>query len=157
MLGPQPVKSQHGRICGRSERKNLAVHSANAGLTAGRIRRMVTASVDSTTLHLQIEGMDKLWALKSTLDIPLIHVNGVRVDPPEAHDWWKGMKMAGAQGFSIVAGTFLYHGNWLFWDVHNRDYTIAIDLHDERYMSLIVEVQSPFEVAEMIQQAIAGQ
>ena len=33
-------------------------------------------------------GADKLWALKSSLEIPLAHIASVRADPETAHGWY---------------------------------------------------------------------
>jgi len=43
----------------------------------------------------------------------------------------------------ITAGTFYQDGKRVFWDVHNPEKTIIIDLHDERYNELVVEVDDP--------------
>ena len=88
--------------------------------------------------------MDQVFALKSTLEIPLEHVAGVRADPEVARGWWHGVRMPGTQIPGILtAGTFYQHGQRIFWDVHNPDNTIVIELHDERYNELIVEVADP--------------
>jgi len=115
---------------------------------------MVTVSTDGTALLLEIEGFDKIWAIKSRLTIPLEHIAGVTVDPPGVHDWWKGLRLGGTQTPGLVAGTFLYHGNRVFWDVHDPNMAIGISLHDERYNELIVEVENPGDVVEMIQSAL---
>ncbi|HEU4698928.1 MAG TPA: hypothetical protein VFS40_07105 [Gemmatimonadales bacterium] len=42
---------------------------------------MVTIEIRDGTLHVEVEGWDKLWALKSRLAVPLAHVRAVRADP----------------------------------------------------------------------------
>jgi len=115
---------------------------------------VVSVSVDGSTLHLSVEGLDKVWAIKSHLEIPLEHIAGVTVDPPGVHDWWKGLKLVGTQGLGLIAGTFLYHGQRVFWDVHDPDLAIGIALHDERYSELIIEVENPGDAVELIQRAL---
>jgi len=110
--------------------------------------------VDSGTLHLSIEGADKFWALKSTLDIPLVHVSGVTLEPTEVHDWWKGIRVGGTQTPWLIAGSFYYHGRSVFWDVRDPGMTVGIMLHDEHYSELVIEVENPGVVVEMIQQAL---
>jgi hypothetical protein len=39
--------------------------------------------------------------------------------------------------------TFYQDGKRVFWDVHHPEKTIVIDLHDERYNELVVEVHEP--------------
>ena len=41
------------------------------------------------------------------------------------------------------AGTFYVQGDWVFWDVRHPEQAIIIDLADERYAQLIVEVEDP--------------
>lgn len=53
---------------------------------------MARVEVVGHQLSVQIEGMDKLWSLKSRLEIPLAHVNGAEADPEAVRDWkgWRG-------------------------------------------------------------------
>jgi hypothetical protein len=113
---------------------------------------VVDLTVAEGKLVLNVRGIDKFWALKSTLEIPLEHIAGVRADPKIAHGWWHGLKLIGTDLPGVLwAGTFFQHGKRIFWDVHNPDNTIVIDLHDERYGELIVEVADPATAVQMIQ------
>lgn len=112
---------------------------------------MVDLSVSDGKLILHVLGADKLWALKSTLEIPLQHISGVRADPEIARGWLHGIRMPGTQIPGVItAGTFYQHGQRIFWDVHHPENTIVIDLHDERYNELIVEVADPANTVETI-------
>jgi len=116
---------------------------------------MVEVSVVEDRLHLQVMGADKLWALKSSLEIPLRHIAGVRADPSVAHGWYHGIRLPGTNLPGVItAGTFYQHGNWVFWDVHHPENTIVIDLHDERYSALIVEVANPQLTVDMLRAAL---
>jgi hypothetical protein len=42
----------------------------------------------------------------------------------------------------------------VFWDVHDPGKTIVIDLHDERYNQLVVEVADPEAAVKLIQNAL---
>jgi hypothetical protein len=113
---------------------------------------MVDLEVKEGNLVLHVRGADKFWALKSELQIPLQHIAGVRADPTIARGWWHGFKLAGADIPGVLhAGTFYQHGKRIFWDVHHPDDTIVIDLHDERYGELIVEVADPAAAVETIE------
>jgi hypothetical protein len=50
----------------------------------------------------------------------------------------------------LTAGTFYQDGQRVFWDVHNPDNTIVIELRDERYNELIVEVADSQAAVELI-------
>jgi hypothetical protein len=115
---------------------------------------MVDLSVHEDKLTLHVQGADKLWAFKSSLEIPLRHIRGVRVDPEIARGWWHGIRMPGTHlPGVIVAGTFYQDGKRVFWDVHYPENTIVIELHDERYDELIVEVENPQMAVETIRTA----
>lgn len=55
----------------------------------------------------------------------------------------------------LTAGTFYQDGQRVFWDVHHPDNTIVIQLKDERYNELIVEVADPKAAVEMVKAALA--
>ena len=115
---------------------------------------MVDLSVSGGNLVLHVRGADKLWALKSSLEIPLAHIAEIRADPSVAHGWWHGLRMPGTNIPGVItAGTFYQHGERVFWDVHNPDNTIVIELRDERYNELIVEVADPQAAVELIKGA----
>jgi len=115
---------------------------------------MVDLSVADGKLILQIRGADKLWALKSSLEIPLRHIASVRSDPGVAHGWFHGIRAPGTNVPGVLtAGTFYQHGQWIFWDVHHPENTIVIELRDERYNELIVEVSDPQAAVELISTA----
>jgi hypothetical protein len=54
----------------------------------------------------------------------------------------------------ITAGTFYQDGKRIFWDVHHPEKTIVIELHDENYNQLIVEVEDPATAVKLIQDAL---
>jgi hypothetical protein len=91
---------------------------------------MVEVRIDEDNLILDVQGWDKLWALKSQLAIPLENIRGVKVDPSVARGP-KGLRAPGTYLPGVVtAGTFYQEGKRIFWDVHNPDNVIVIDLAD---------------------------
>lgn len=120
-------------------------HSLPVGLwTANLYFQMVDLSISDGKLILHVRGTDKLWALKSSLEIPLEHVSGIRADPSVAQGWYHGIRFPGTSIPGVItAGTFYQHNQRIFWDVHNPDNTVVIELKDERYNELIVEVADP--------------
>jgi hypothetical protein len=82
---------------------------------------MVTISIQNELLHLDIEGIDQLWAPRSHLEFPLSHVPSVRVDPAAARGWWHGLKLWGSNVPGIhTAGTF-YQDGIVFYDGHDSE------------------------------------
>ncbi len=117
---------------------------------------MVDLSISDGNLTLHVRGADKLWALKSSLEIPLRHIAEIRADPAIARGWWHGLRMPGTNIPGVItAGTFYQHGERVFWDVHNPDNTIVIELKDEQYKQLIVEVADPKAAVELVKAGMA--
>jgi hypothetical protein len=116
---------------------------------------MVKLELTPTSLHIHVQGFDKLWALKSHLEIPLAHISGIEPAVEEARKWWHGVKLPGTNIPGVItAGTFYQENNCVFWDVHHPDNAIAIMLHDEEYQRLVVEVEDPAAAIAMLRGAI---
>jgi hypothetical protein len=109
---------------------------------------------DALVVHGQ--GMDRLWALKSRLEIPLAHLVGAEVDPQVARGWHKGIRAGGTHVPGVItAGTFYQEDERVFWDVHDPERAIVIHLKDERYAKLVIEVDNPASTAAAIQGALS--
>ncbi|MFJ8042020.1 hypothetical protein ACIRBX_16115 [Kitasatospora sp. NPDC096147] len=115
---------------------------------------MAVVSVTDGVLVVEVEGWDRVWALKSRIEIPLRHVRGATLDPGIMREP-KGIK-AGGTHFPgvIVAGTFRRAGEKVFWDVKNPEKAVVIELADEAYARLVVEVADPRETVMLVEQAV---
>ena len=115
---------------------------------------MTEVELTQDTLIVHVRGMDRLWALKIRLEIPLSHVVGAEVDPEVARQW-KGIRAQGTHVPGVItAGTFHQEDERVFWDVHDPERTVVIRLRDERYARLVIEVDDPFATAEAIRKAL---
>jgi len=116
---------------------------------------MVVISVRGDKLRLQVKGLDKLWAMRSRLDIPLGAIRAARVDPSVARGLWKGVSAPGTHipGF-IIAGTFYQDDKRIFWDVKDPEKTVVIELVGQRYDQLIVEVSDPPAAVALVEAAM---
>ena len=54
----------------------------------------------------------------------------------------------------ITAGSFRQEGDTVFWDVHDPEKAIIIELADERYARLVVEVEDPSATVALITRAL---
>lgn len=116
---------------------------------------MVEISINGDRARFEVEGWDKLWALKSQLEIPLDHILSVRADPEPARGWWHGVRLPGTQIPGVLtAGTFYQHGGAVFYDVHDPEGTIVLELDHEHYTALVIEVADPSAAVGMLQTAI---
>jgi hypothetical protein len=105
---------------------------------------VVSVTVESDRAVFEIEGWDKLWSLRSRLEIPLAHITGVEANVDQVNQWWHGLKVMGTDFPGLfAAGTFYYRGEIVFWDVRHPDNTIIVSLDHERYRKLIIEVEDP--------------
>ena len=112
---------------------------------------MVDVTIDGDRAVFEVEGIDKLWALRSRLEIPLEHVLGAEHDPEQVGRWWHGFKILGTDFPGLFAfGTFYYHGELVFWDVRRFEQTVIVSLAHERYKKLIIEVADPASVVALI-------
>jgi hypothetical protein len=117
---------------------------------------VVEITIEGNNAVFQVEGLHKLWSLRSRLEIPLSHITHVESDPDQVGRWWHGIKLWGTHipGF-FAAGTFYYDGELVFWDVRDPASSIIVSLNDERYRKLIVEVANPGQAVGMLRAAIA--
>ncbi|HKR08308.1 MAG TPA: hypothetical protein VJS39_03885 [Gemmatimonadaceae bacterium] len=118
---------------------------------------MVTIGISGKRIRFEVEGIDKMWALRSLLEFPLSHIRGVSVDREAARGWWHGIKLWGSNIPGILtAGTFYQNGRVVFYDVHDPERTLVIELDHEHYDRLVVEVDDPEKEKVKIEQAIQG-
>jgi hypothetical protein len=116
---------------------------------------MVQISVVGDRVHFDVEGLDKFWAFRSRLDIPLAHILAVKIDPEAARGWWHGLRIMGSNVPGLLtAGTFYQNGGIVFYDVHDPERTIVLELEHETYKRLIVEVEDPQKTRTLIERAI---
>ena len=54
----------------------------------------------------------------------------------------------------IAAGQVRQEGQWAFWDVHDPERAVIIDLADERFARLVIEVDDPWATAASINQTL---
>ena len=104
---------------------------------------MVELEREGHNVLFQVKGIHKLWALKSRLEIPMANIRGAKRDP-EAARGWKGWRAPGTYVPGLItAGTFYLDGQRIFWDVCDPEKTVVVDLDDEDYQQLIIEVSDP--------------
>jgi len=116
---------------------------------------MVDIDIQDDRAIFRVEGLHKLWAMRSQLEIPLAHITSVDVNHVQVGEWWHGFKLIGTDVWGVfAAGTFIYHGELVFWDVRRPENTIIVSLDHERYKKLIVEVENPASAAVMLHDAI---
>lgn len=118
---------------------------------------MAEVELTSTSLIIHIRGVDRFFAMKARLEVPLEHIAAVEPAADEARRVWHGLRMGGTNVPGVItAGRFVEHGEWAFWDVHDPQMAIAIRLRDEGYAKLVIGVDDPAATTEAIRSATAG-
>jgi hypothetical protein len=132
---------------------------------------MATVRIDNDTLHVELGGWDKLWAVHGSFAIPLANVAGASTEKPPS--FWETLKIIGtgiptwplsgegAWPQLKMAGTFLYHGEVVFFDYQGEENVLVIDLAPgaSAYKHLFVHVDepdTPGEAAQRINAALAS-
>jgi hypothetical protein len=111
--------------------------------------------VTGDTLALHLSRKDEALALKRSFELPLSHVVGVRVEPRKAMEAERGIRAPGT-GFpgKVALGTWRGKGGKQFWYVHSGDRVLVLDLADEDYARLVLEVADPDAWASQIREAV---
>lgn len=119
---------------------------------------MVKVTVSGDHAVFDVEGLHKLWAFRSQLDIPLAHVVDAEVNHDQVGRWWHGFKLIGTETPGLfAAGMFAFHGELVFWDVRHPENAIIVSLEHERYKKLIIEVADPAGAVSMLRASISKQ
>ena len=115
---------------------------------------MVDVTVHHDTVVFTVQGLHKVLAFKSQLTVPRSHIIGVRQDPA-AVQRLEGIRAGGTSvpGW-VKAGTFYLDHQAshkpTFIDVTKPENILVIDLHDEEYQQLIIEVDDPVTVIALL-------
>ena len=71
--------------------------------------------------------------------------------------WFQGLKVAGTSIPNVFrAGTFYQDGGWVFWDVLRPENCIVVELRDERFQRLVVEVEDPAAAVQLLRQVLTA-
>ena len=115
---------------------------------------MVDIAIEGEVAIFEVRGQDKLWSLRSRLEIPLAHIKGAHADPQASIGWFQGFKLAGTGIPNLFrAGTFYQDRGLVFWDVRHPEKTIIVELVHETYRKLVIEVSDPDAAVSLINSA----
>jgi hypothetical protein len=117
---------------------------------------MVEVSIEGKKAVFAVQGFHKLWALRSQLEIPLAHIKDAHTDPSPKMGWFQGLKVFGTEIPNLFrAGSFYQDGGWVFWDVRHPEKTVVVELQDEHFQKLVVEVSDPAAIVALLKQSMA--
>lgn len=118
---------------------------------------MTTIELTDDKLELTVRGFDVVLALKKHLSVPLAHVTRVEtgVAPGAREQLRNSLRMPGTYLPGIItAGSYVEHGRWMFWDVHDGERAITIFVEHDRYDAIVVDVDDPAATVARIRQRL---
>jgi len=110
---------------------------------------MVSVVLQGSTVVIKILGFHKVLALKSQIQfnktsIRKINIAEKKLRPPL-------LRCPGiAIPWIISAGTFLGKGKKEFWDRKYKKEAIEIELENEKYTKIVVDVENPEEIIKLL-------
>lgn len=111
---------------------------------------MVHIEKESGNFVFEVQGMHKVWALKSRLTIPAAHIANVYTATDEMKNFFAFRMMGTRIPGLITAGSFVAQEGCIFCDIMHRDKCIVVELRDEHYDKLVIEVEDVQEAIAML-------
>ncbi len=111
----------------------------------------VSFELTDTELSVHMTGVSGVLALKTRIHIPLEHVTDARVvATKQAKAEGRGFKVGGHIPGLVKAGSFGIGEAKQFWYVLRAEQVLVVDLADDQYKRLVLEVDDPAAAAEQI-------
>ena len=109
------------------------------------------------TVLLKLEGISGIASLKTHLELPLSHVSGARTEQADKARAEKPMFRFGTHIPGLItAGSYGSGESKQFWYVEDADRLLVIDLRDEKFARVVVQVDDPENIASQIEGRING-
>lgn len=103
---------------------------------------MVQITKKQNLITIDILGFHKLWTLKNQLRIQANDIVSIYQNETELNGF-KGLRFGTLIPYLITAGTFFKSGKRNFWDVMKKSNTIIVELKNNQYNKLYIEVENP--------------
>lgn len=103
---------------------------------------MARIAIQDGQLTISITGLHQFLALKSRLQAPLAHIGGVTPRPPLSWFDPREVRVPGTEiPWVVRAGSYYRIGDgWRFYALRDPRKSIAIDLVDEHYKRIVVQL-----------------
>jgi hypothetical protein len=121
----------------------------------GGEKKMVgTVTIEDGNLVFELHGVDEFLSIKRSISIPLQHIVSVST---ERVPWqpFKQMKVAGTSLPGVIKdGRFLSSDGMMFFEMHDPDKCVTVNLDHERYKKIVFEVEDKEATAKQINDAL---
>ena len=113
-----------------------------------------TIKIKDGNLEFELHGIDEFLSIKRSITISLDHVVSVST----AHVPWQPFKQMRIAGTSIPGvvkdGRFLSTEGVMFFEMHDPDKCITVNLDHEHYKKIVFEVEDKEAAAQEINDAL---
>ncbi|MHC5227275.1 hypothetical protein ACYSNW_03235 [Enterococcus sp. LJL99] len=114
---------------------------------------MTKVTIENGKITIQLEGMNKILALKSEIIIPLENVQSVdyieNLKTSDYLGWWTPRIGLSIPGYA-AEGTFFEKGERFFINIHQGNQGIILKVTDETYQEIVIELEDAETVYEEI-------
>ncbi len=115
---------------------------------------MVTVLKKTEKIIFDLSGFSTSMVFKNRISVPIKNIRSAYQNAKYL-ETWEGMKAPGKVIPDMLkAGTFQKNKMQYFWAVKDLKNTIIVDLINESYEQLILEVENPEECMDLINAAI---
>ena len=112
--------------------------------------------IEGDDVVLEIHGVDEILSIKRSIHIPFKHILSVST---ETVPWniFNAIKLAGTNiPHHVKDGRFLTKEGMMFFEMHDPESCITINLDHERYKKIVFEVDDKESAAMMINNALSS-
>jgi hypothetical protein len=120
----------------------------------GEKKMVGTVTIEGGNLVFELHGVDEFLSIKRSISVPLQHVVSVST---ERVPWqpFKQMRVAGTSLPGVIKdGRFLSSDGMMFFEMHDPDKCITVNLAHEHYKKIVFEVEDKEATAEQINDAL---
>jgi hypothetical protein len=115
---------------------------------------MTAVDVTGDQLVVTMHGLDRLWALRRRIVVPLVHVRGATADPGVTRES-AGLRAPGTHLPRVItAGTYYKDGHRTFWNLRSSQEAVVIELTGERFRRLVLGVDDARSTAERVERSL---
>jgi hypothetical protein len=110
---------------------------------------MVSISVQGSICTIKVLGFHKILALKNQIQINKQNIKNIKIAEKGLHS--PIVKAPGTRIPGIItAGTYIGNGKKEFWDKGNKNQAIEIELENEKYTKIVIDVADPEATIQLL-------
>lgn len=109
--------------------------------------------IEGGKLVVEFKGIEEIATLKKKLEFNLKNVVSVSTEP---HHWIEGLRIAGVGLPGVIKeGSYIVSGKKVFFAMKHPENCVTIELKNEDYDAIVIEVDDKQKVAQEIKKLLA--